>query len=238
VQAVNLYVRWLVRLQLPSVVGLYARFVLTRSDFVHCAPHPPIDFEHIWHPRGEEDWYGLTDRHSVYPAALVLTAVAPLWWLFEDPSRHVQAMRSDARGELTSSVDAVLRGLGPFDNHNYSGLKPLLDKEGKKADWQSEQLLAYHYQMNGLLPYVRGGALPALIVRESHASGTGAWTRGTAIHGLGLRVKYPVMYYNWHPICKRLLVATCADAAGQHVQYVRRSQIGKSREEMKHAPSR
>lgn len=119
-------------------------------------------------------------------------------------------MRADVRGELTSSVEAVARGLGPYDRHNYTGGPPKRDAEGKKADWQSEQLLAYHYQVGGLLPSLRGGALPALIVRHTHGSGTGAWTRGVTIHGLGVHVKYPVQFHHWHPTCKKMLVRSCA----------------------------
>ena len=96
--AVNIYVRWLIRQRLAAVLHLYDRFVLTRSDFAHCAPHPQVGFSHIWHPRGEEDWYGLTDRHSVYPARLVLAAVAPLARLFEDPrAPHGRPARRRAR---------------------------------------------------------------------------------------------------------------------------------------------
>ena len=54
--AVNLYSRWVIRQRLPSVLHEYDRVVVTRSDFAHCAAHEEMDFEHIWHPRGEEDW--------------------------------------------------------------------------------------------------------------------------------------------------------------------------------------
>eukprot|EP00966_Prymnesium_polylepis_P162544 3756883-Prymnesium_polylepis.1 len=120
-------------------------------------------------------------------------------------------MRDDVRGELTSSVDAVARGLGPYDAGNYSGPRPKRDKAGGKADWQSEQLLAYHYEAGGLLHRLRGGALPALIVRDTRAKGgTGAWTRGVTLHGLGVAVKYPVHFSNWHAACRKMLVRSCA----------------------------
>lgn len=131
--------------------------------------------------------------------------------MHQDPHGHTVAMRSDARGELTSSVDAVARGLGPYASANYTGPPPLR-RDGMKADWQMEQLMVYHYQGLGLLGDVRGFTLPALVVRAHAGYANGAWTKGVPIERLGLSVKYPVSYLLWHPTCVAMLLKSCSHA--------------------------
>ena len=52
-----LFARWLLAQHLERVVHRYERVLLTRSDFLHCTAHPPLDASRIWIPRGEEDWW-------------------------------------------------------------------------------------------------------------------------------------------------------------------------------------
>ena len=94
----ELYARWVLVQHLATVLHRYARVVLTRSDTLFCAPHPPVDFEHIWIPRGEEDWYGITDRHAVLPADVALQSISILTHFFRDPSSRLD---SDPRGRVT-----------------------------------------------------------------------------------------------------------------------------------------
>jgi hypothetical protein len=45
----------------------YERFVVTRSDFLWLAPHPPLELlreDRVWIPEGE-DWEGINDRHAI-----------------------------------------------------------------------------------------------------------------------------------------------------------------------------
>ncbi len=63
------FCRWLLLhgLQHDGVLERYDRFVVTRSDFVWLAPHPPLSIlnrESLWVPDGEH-YGGLTDRHLV-----------------------------------------------------------------------------------------------------------------------------------------------------------------------------
>jgi hypothetical protein len=64
-----LFFRWFLkeRLRSTGTIDQYDRFVVTRSDFVHRIPHPPLrilDHRQIWIPLGE-DYGGYTDRHIV-----------------------------------------------------------------------------------------------------------------------------------------------------------------------------
>jgi len=71
--AVLLYIRWFLlhRILLAGLLDCYDRFVITRSDFIWAAPHPPLsvlDPAAIWFPFGEF-YGGLTDRHVVISSA-------------------------------------------------------------------------------------------------------------------------------------------------------------------------
>ena len=64
-----LYFRWFLKQSLISanVLDEYDRFVVTRSDFVHRVPSPPIRLlapDKIWIPYGES-YGGYTDRHFI-----------------------------------------------------------------------------------------------------------------------------------------------------------------------------
>jgi len=64
-----LYFRWFLKQRLISegVLDNYDRFIITRSDFVHTVPSPPLELlagDKIWIPYGEF-YGGYTDRHIV-----------------------------------------------------------------------------------------------------------------------------------------------------------------------------
>ena len=74
----------------------YARYIVTRSDHLWCAPHPPVDASHLWVPaRDAEAWDGgrwadmwATDQHTVLPAAHVLQVLDTLPRLLAAPDEH------------------------------------------------------------------------------------------------------------------------------------------------------
>jgi len=45
----------------------YERIVITRSDFFYVKPHPILDNNYFWIPRGE-GYGGITDRHQIFPS--------------------------------------------------------------------------------------------------------------------------------------------------------------------------
>ena len=64
-----IFYRWLLakKILANGLLEKYDRFIVTRSDFLYCAPHPPLKFisrDNIWLPSGE-DYGGYTDRHLV-----------------------------------------------------------------------------------------------------------------------------------------------------------------------------
>jgi hypothetical protein len=67
--AVVMFMRWFLlnRLVATGVLEQYDRFVITRSDFLWTAPHPPLSIlrpDAVWIPEGEAHG-GVTDRHIV-----------------------------------------------------------------------------------------------------------------------------------------------------------------------------
>eukprot|EP01037_Dinobryon_pediforme_P001802 gene1802-1832_t len=67
--AVVMFMRWFLlnRLVATGVLDHYDRFVVTRSDFLWMAPHPPLSVlrpDAVWIPEGEAHG-GVTDRHIV-----------------------------------------------------------------------------------------------------------------------------------------------------------------------------
>lgn len=66
----------------------YAWFVLSRSDYLYVAPHPPLDLlggSRAWIPRGE-GYGGVTDRHVVFSADEVRRVLDLLRPLVTDPT--------------------------------------------------------------------------------------------------------------------------------------------------------
>ena len=64
-----IFYRWLLNQKLveEGLVEKYDRFIITRADYLYCAPHPPLDLlapEYIWMPEGEQ-YQRYTDRHVV-----------------------------------------------------------------------------------------------------------------------------------------------------------------------------
>lgn len=64
-----IFYRWLLNKNIidNDLINKYDRFIVTRSDYMYCAPHPPLNLispKYIWIPEGE-DYGGYTDRHLV-----------------------------------------------------------------------------------------------------------------------------------------------------------------------------
>ena len=172
--AILLYARWVLAQRLPAVLRHYGRVVVTRSDYVHCEAHPPVDFRKVWIPRGEEDWGGLTDRHAVYPSRLVLSALGVLSRLFAAPeARAAELLR-------------------------------------KGSNWNLETVLHHHFTQIGLMPRVDGFKLAALNV-EPIGYAFSRWnSQNNQLPALGVAIKYPRSYAEWHPACKSMVWAACA----------------------------
>ena len=217
----ELYARWVLVQHLATVLHRYARVVLTRSDTLFCAPHPPVDFDHIWIPRGEEDWFGLTDRHAVFPARVALQGISMLTLLFRDPKGYAAKMKADRRGELSSSFDDVLRGI-PRNTSNPGRSRPLLDENGHKADWNFEQVYAFCIEEAGLAGMVRSLQLPVLtIVSHAHEPHNFLKLHMLELPGLAAAVKYPRQPYSWTHSCRAMVISECSgrlDAQGRRAR--------------------
>ena len=67
--AILIFYRWLLLQKLVEndLIDKYDRFIVTRSDYLYCAPHPPLEMlspDNVWMPEGET-YGGYTDRHLV-----------------------------------------------------------------------------------------------------------------------------------------------------------------------------
>ena len=67
--AIGMFYKWLLKQKLieHKLISKYDRFIVTRSDFFYCAPHPPLELlasDKIWIPRGE-NYGGCGDRHLI-----------------------------------------------------------------------------------------------------------------------------------------------------------------------------
>ena len=94
--AILLFFRWFLKQRLiqTKVVEDYDRFVITRSDFMHCLPHVPLSLlenESIWIPYGE-DYGGYTDRHIVVNRRDVLEVLAITDSILSEPARLSEEM--------------------------------------------------------------------------------------------------------------------------------------------------
>jgi len=49
-----------------DIIKMYDQVILTRSDYIYVDYHPKLDNETIWVVEGE-DYFGITDRHYVFP---------------------------------------------------------------------------------------------------------------------------------------------------------------------------
>ena len=98
--AVLPFCRWLLLqgLQRDNLLDRYDRFVITRSDFVWCCPHPPLsvlDHRAIWIPDGE-DHDGLADRHVVVSRADVVNCLNLMDAIVGQPDELYEEMKHHA----------------------------------------------------------------------------------------------------------------------------------------------
>jgi len=50
-----------------DILSNYERIIITRSDFFYVKPHPILDNNYFWIPRGQ-GYGGITDRHHIFPS--------------------------------------------------------------------------------------------------------------------------------------------------------------------------
>ncbi|MBN84051.1 MAG: hypothetical protein CMJ70_28330 [Planctomycetaceae bacterium] len=94
--AILLFFRWFLRQCLleTDVLHEYDRFIITRSDFMHCIPHVPLrllEENSIWVPYGE-DYGGYTDRHIVVHRRDVLNVLSITDFMLSEPEQIAQEM--------------------------------------------------------------------------------------------------------------------------------------------------
>ena len=100
----------------------YSWFIVSRSDYLYVAPHPPLDLlgnHRTWMPRGE-GYGGVTDRHLVLPAHELRRALDILRPLVTDPDRYRRRLHVSCDWNLerflkvTFLANGLYRSLGRF----------------------------------------------------------------------------------------------------------------------------
>ena len=89
-------------LEEDGLIEEYDRFIVTRSDFVHRAPHVPLgllDPKYVWIPNGE-DYGGYTDRHVVASARDILNVLGIADRVVMEPAALYQDMQLSAEWNL------------------------------------------------------------------------------------------------------------------------------------------
>ena len=99
-----LFFRWFLkeRLLATGAIDRYDRFIVTRSDFVHRVPHPPLrvlDRQRIWIPLGE-DYGGYTDRHIVANREDILRVLGIVDPMLAEPGRLAAELGPSAKWNL------------------------------------------------------------------------------------------------------------------------------------------
>lgn len=96
--AILIAMRWflLQLLEDERLLDRYDSFIVTRSDYVWTAPHPPLsalDSEYLWIPDGE-GYGGITDRHVVLPAGLLHHYLALIREILLSPAELMASMQA------------------------------------------------------------------------------------------------------------------------------------------------
>jgi len=111
-----LFFRWFLKESIlnSGVLQKYDRFVITRSDFIHCIPHVPLKFlsrEHIWIPNGE-DYGGYTDRHIVVSREHVLDVLSISDRLITEPDHLFSEMSFYSKWNVEKYIKFSFTRLG------------------------------------------------------------------------------------------------------------------------------
>ncbi len=99
-----IFYRWLLskRILENNLLNKYGRFVVTRSDYLYCAPHPPLKFispDNIWLPSGE-DYGGYTDRHLVASNKDIIKCIGLIDDIILKPRELQEEMKAHNRWNL------------------------------------------------------------------------------------------------------------------------------------------
>ena len=76
-----------------DVLLQYDTIIFTRSDHLYLAEHHILDRDNIFVPKGE-DWWGITDRHYVFPSAFCNDMLGVAIWLMKN---HMNIIESISR---------------------------------------------------------------------------------------------------------------------------------------------
>lgn len=93
-----------------SLDKTYKWFVFTRSDQMHLCPHPRtenLDEDSINVPEGE-DYGGISDRHTVYPAALVLKGLNVTQHLLHNSPEVIEHF-GGTQGLKPNNLESILK---------------------------------------------------------------------------------------------------------------------------------
>ena len=108
---ISLIFRWLLRdaILRGRLAERYDRFVITRSDFIYEAPHPPLDAldpGFIWLPDGENHG-GLVDRHWVLNPADAVQSQGIIEDMLRDPQQWAREI--EKRPEVIRNIESTIK---------------------------------------------------------------------------------------------------------------------------------
>ena len=118
-----IYFRWVLLqfLKEENLLKRYDRFVITRSDFIWEAPHPPMELlnpQYIWFPDGE-GYNGLTDRHVVLSKHNVYQYLNIIGPILAEPERIFSEMKHKKDWNLEQFIQFSLARQQLIDNVKY-----------------------------------------------------------------------------------------------------------------------
>lgn len=80
-------------LSYKDIMLQYDTIIFTRSDHLYLCEHEIPDRDHIFVPKGE-DWWGITDRHYVFPSSLYNEVLGIAVWLMKN---HIKVVENISR---------------------------------------------------------------------------------------------------------------------------------------------
>ena len=178
--------RWFLKRSLidSGLVERYTRFIVTRSDFVHRAPHLPaseLDPRFIWVANGE-NYGGLTDRHIVASQSDILDVLSVGEDLLVDPQLLFDRMEHRDDWNLERLIFAEFERMGlrervrRFPYTMYS-VRP----KGGHTRWSEgdyKKRLGYYVKYNG---EYRAASISRLVARDRTWSARKVWLANHAI---------------------------------------------------------
>ena len=87
----------------------YDTIILTRSDHLYLTEHHIQDRDNIFVPKGE-DWWGITDRHYVFPSAYCSKVLGVASWLMRNHTKVLEKITKHHNERRRKTAAALSKG--------------------------------------------------------------------------------------------------------------------------------